>query len=199
MVARGVHVLVQWRYFSDRLEEAIRPQAGGLDWHGAVIGALVGMAVMAQIRRVHMRDLLPMLAWGVPLIGVGAWAGCAVSGCAFGREIPTLAAYPVWLVWDNVDIFGLYAPRFAVQPLGMALLTLVALFFVILDWRGIWQQGRFWWALMLLSVVMFGLGFLRGDDVPILFGIRADQWLDGVMIVGCVVTFFLLRKQWRSI
>src|SRR5215212_5278159 len=49
--ARIVHVLLNWAYFADNLSEALRPSAGGLDWHGAVIGGLVGLGIVSIWRR----------------------------------------------------------------------------------------------------------------------------------------------------
>ena len=48
--ARIVHVLLNWAYFADNLSEALHPNAGGLDWHGAVIGGLIGLALVAWVR-----------------------------------------------------------------------------------------------------------------------------------------------------
>src|SRR5579862_474100 len=42
--ARIGHVLLNWVYFEGNLSEALHPSAGGLDWHGAVIGGLIGLA-----------------------------------------------------------------------------------------------------------------------------------------------------------
>ncbi len=193
IVGRGVHVLVHWRYFADRTEEAMRLQAGGLDWHGVIVGTLLAVSFMGRVRGVRLRDLLPYLAWGIPLIALGAWAGCATAGCAYGREVPTLANYPTWLVWDNADIYGLYAPRFAVQALGIGLMSVLVMVFGLMDLRGIWKRTRFWLALLLVGVTTFALGFFRGDDMPMLLGLRADQGLDGVIIVGSIIGFFFFR------
>src|SRR5262245_29147958 len=40
--ARLFHVLLNWDYFADALNEAPIISLGGLDWHGAVIGGIVG-------------------------------------------------------------------------------------------------------------------------------------------------------------
>src|SRR5215510_4599103 len=50
--ARSLHVILNPDYFSDNLAEAFNLAAGGLDWHGAVIGALIGLysAIWAQRR-----------------------------------------------------------------------------------------------------------------------------------------------------
>src|SRR3954447_9846678 len=60
--ARIVHVLLNWAYFADNLSEALHPNAGGLDWHGAVIGGLIGLALVAWVRKLRLRALLDALS-----------------------------------------------------------------------------------------------------------------------------------------
>src|SRR5450432_3272808 len=55
--ARIEHVLLNWTYFADNLAEAVQPSAGGLDWHGAVIGGLIGLALVARWRKLDVRHL----------------------------------------------------------------------------------------------------------------------------------------------
>ena len=42
--ARAFHVAFNWDYFVDNRAEITLIEAGGLDWHGAVIGCLLGAA-----------------------------------------------------------------------------------------------------------------------------------------------------------
>src|SRR4051794_33575567 len=74
--ARIVHVLLNWAYFADNLSEALHPNAGGLDWHGAVIGGLIGLALIAWVRRLKLRDLLDALLPALPLLAFAGWLGC---------------------------------------------------------------------------------------------------------------------------
>src|SRR5688500_2929025 len=41
--ARLAHVLLNWDYFAEHSGEIFQLRAGGLDWHGAVIGGLLGL------------------------------------------------------------------------------------------------------------------------------------------------------------
>jgi prolipoprotein diacylglyceryltransferase len=48
IVARLFHVLLHWDYFVDNLPEARNIGAGGLDWHGAVLGGLLGLGIVTS-------------------------------------------------------------------------------------------------------------------------------------------------------
>lgn len=119
LLARVFHVALNWTYFNLHRDEIRFITAGGLDWHGAVIGALAGMFVMARMRRVSLPALLNTMALAVPFIGFMAWWGCGANHCAYGAEVDNLSNYPPWLVWERNDLYNIILPRYATQPLGM--------------------------------------------------------------------------------
>ena len=113
----------------------------------------------------------------LPLLAFAGWLGCAAAVCGYGAEVDTLAHYPAFAVAESRDVYGIIAPRYNTQLFGLALaLVLLALSFVLLRYDGL-KYRRFWILLALFSIGMLGIGFYRGDSVPILLGLRADQWL----------------------
>ena len=176
--ARIGHVLLNWTYFADNLNEALHPSAGGLDWHGAVIGGLIGLALIAWVRRLNVRALLDVLAPTLPLLTFAGWFGCWAAVCAYGAEVDTLAHYPAWATAETRDVYGIIAPRYNTQIFGMALaffLLIISLMLIRLGWL---KYRHFWLLLALLSAGMFGIGFFRGDYNPMIGSLRADQVLD---------------------
>lgn len=183
--ARLLHVMVHIAYFRYAASEAFQLTAGGLDWRGAVLGALLGVGVVARWRPIKLRHLFDGFALVLPIIALAAWAGCGAARCAYGAEVDTLSAYPALLVWEAEDIFGFLAPRFHTQQLGM--IAAVGLFLLMLVVTGarLLHGRRLWLALGLWAAVMFGIGALRGDYEPVIAGLRAGQWLDlGVLLVA---------------
>lgn len=181
LLARLEHVLLHWGYFRDHESAILNVQAGGLGWHGAVIGALLGLWMAARLRRIEAGHLLALMAPALPLLAFFAWWGCGANHCAYGAEVPTLAAHPDWLVWEAPDIFNLSAPRYRTQQLGMLLAASLLMLWWPLARRDAFRMEparRLWLLLLLLSAGMFGLGFLRGDEVLAAGGLRGDQWLD---------------------
>ncbi|MFW5773036.1 MAG: DNA-processing protein DprA, partial [Phototrophicaceae bacterium] len=73
LVGRAGHVLLHWRYFQDHTAEITRLRAGGLDWHGAVLGALLALLIAARLRRVDVSALLGALARNVVAAQAIGW------------------------------------------------------------------------------------------------------------------------------
>lgn len=183
IAARAGHVLLQLDYFTTHPAEILHYERGGLNWHGAVIGGLVGLWFAARLRKIALTPLLDSLALIFPLVMLAGWRGCMGASCAYGSEITRMAAYPAWLVWETADSYGLIAPRYATQLIG-ALLALCLLALAILLHRRNWLPGqRFWFILVLASIGMFGIGFLRGDSMLKIAELRLDQWLDLLLII----------------
>lgn len=178
VVARIVHVILNWNYFAYNTEEIIQIAQGGLDWHGAVFGAIAGMMLMSRWRSISLKSVLDRLTLAVPLLALMSWWGCWTASCAYGAEIYSLADYPSWMVWEGRDVFGIYAPRFHTQLLGMGLSIFLLLVAVVLIWRKLLMGRRLYLLLCLLGLSMFLLGFLRGDYALSLNGLRLDQYLD---------------------
>ncbi|MBN8635879.1 MAG: prolipoprotein diacylglyceryl transferase [Anaerolineae bacterium] len=148
--ARLEYVALAWDYFAAHPAELLHPELGGLGWHGAVIGAYTGMALMARWRGLDRRELLSRGAWALPLIALAGWVGCAAAGCGYGREVDTLANYADWLVWETRDVYGILAPRYATARFGVALAVVVALVGALTR-----RERRVWVMLALLSAAIF--------------------------------------------
>jgi prolipoprotein diacylglyceryltransferase len=189
---RAFHVLLAWDYFVDHPGEITRLNAGGLEWHGALFGAWLGIWIVSKFRKFRPLTLAPTLAFVIPIIGFAAWRGCEAATCAYGAEVTNMAEYPAWAVWEGSDIFGLIYPRFHTQWLGMMLSLVLLLLALILTWRNL--NMRFGLILGLFSVGMFMIGFLRGDAVPYIAGLRAEQWLD-LLTTGFAIMLMIFARS----
>lgn len=196
--ARAEHVLLHWAYFGDHPTEITRLQAGGLGWHGALAGAWLAIVVIGRMRGLYLRDIAGTLAIGLPMLAFVGWWGCGATACAYGAEVDTLADYPLWVVWEAPDIYGLTLPRFRTQPLGMGLsaaLLLVALLLTRRGWSGLQRLSII---VGLMGIGMFMIGFLRGDSVAMFGGLRGDQWFD-LLTVAIATAYCIVSANRRSI
>ena len=180
-IARAEHVLLNLAHFSFHRSEIIQIQAGGLGWHGALVGAALGMALVSRRRRLALPPIMDSLTLLVPLLSLALWWGCWSASCRYGLEVANLADYPAWLVWNGRDIFGMYAPRFHTQLLGMILSGIMLVTTLVLFWRKWLVYRRFWLVIMMLAAMLFFISFLQGDDHLRVNQLRVSQYLDGIV------------------
>ena len=215
--ARIAHVALNWDYFADNTSEIWIISAGGLDWHGALWGGLLGLALVRWTQTLLSRwlnrplpdhptfhPLLDSLTPALPLIGLGGWIGCLAAGCGYGKEVDTLANYPSWMTSLLVDVFGIVAPRYNTPYFGMLLCGIgFMLVLISVVWRRRSPQSarnprRFWLLVVILSMGMLLIGFYRADHTIVVYGLRADQLLDVIMLLWGLVLLFRSRDYIRK-
>lgn len=198
--ARLLHVALNWAYFTDHGGEILRLVAGGLSGPGAILGALLGLALTARWRKVPMRPALDALA---PALAAGLLLGglaCGAAACAYGAEVWTLADYPAWAVIEAPDVYGSVAPRYD-TPLFTAALGALLLILALGLARADRLRGlRLWLILGLAGIGLCVIGFYRGDRMPSLVPtLSAEQVLDLVLIGlsagGLAATALANRRQ----
>lgn len=188
ILARVEHVLLNWNYFAYNTAEITQFHEGGLDWHGAVVGAGIGMWIVSYWRNVPLKPIIDSLTLLLPLLSLAIWWGCWGASCRYGAEVETLANYPSWMVWEGRDIFGIYAPRFHTQFLGMSASIILLIMTLVLFWRKWLVFRRFWLLLSIVACIMFFISFLQGDYSIAYRGIRITQYQDGIIAVfACYV------------
>lgn len=195
--ARLAHVLLNWTYFSEHTDEIARLNAGGLEWHGSLFGGLLGLALAARWRGLDTAALLDLLAPVLPVLALSGWLGCWAWACGYGAEVDTLARYPAYAVSEARDVYGIIAPRYNTQAFGVVLALVTGLVAVVLMRRRVLYGVRFWLVLALLGAGMALIGTVRGDAVPSMAGVRADLWLDLVVIVLALgqCTLWIIRRR----
>lgn len=169
---------------------------GGLSFYGALIGALLALAVFARRRGLAV---LPLLDIAAPAAAIGqaiGHLGCLIGGDSYG--------VPTDLPWAVV-----YANPNAMAPLGVALhptqayeaILLAALFAGL--WLGRERLARIGDGAMVsayllgLAATRFGLFFLR-DEPSVLFGLKTAQLIGLAIAALAIVLFVSARRKTRS-
>lgn len=192
--ARLVYVAANADFYVSHLEEVVQVWQGGLAWPGAPLGALAGAWVYSRRRGEALGPMLDVLAVPILLLSALAWGGCLAAGCAYGYEAAP-GQLPGWLTSFAPDLYGLVAPRFATQALGIVL-SLLALAVVALQQRGQkWAPGAYGlYALSLAALIMFLLSFTRGDPAPRVGGYRLDT-VGGAIVLLASTGLWLARLR----
>ena len=169
---------------------------GGLNWHGALLGAWLAITICRRAPRWHALDfpaLAHSLSFTIPLFTFAAWRACASALCAYGREVDTLYGLPAWFADWSADIFTRIAPRYHTASLGQLLATGMLIAAWLLWRRSLPAARRLSVIIAMLAAGMWAMGQLRGDPLPTLAGQRADQWLDLLVMLAALIT--LLRPH----
>ena len=189
--ARLLYVAVNAEYYLPHIDEVVQVWQGGLSWLGAPAGAWLGAWLYARRRREPLWPVLDALALPFGLLSLLAWVGCLAAGAAYGYAV-TPGQFPAWFVSQAPDIFGLAAPRFPTQALGLAWSMVILL--VIWGTRrgpgGRWPAGALGaYALSLAALGVFFLDFTRGDPAPLIAGYRSD-------VVGAALVLVAATGAW---
>ena len=193
--ARLGYAAINAAYFQDHVGEIFRIWEGGLFWPTGLIGGSLGAWLITRLH--HDRSplrILDQLAVGAPLGIALGWIGCYLSAAAYGREM--FPGEPLFfLSIDAPDLYGLTNPRWPSQLLG-ALWALLVFILLWLTRDRDWPTGRYFW--LFIATYSFGsvlVGFTRADDMPLAFGWRLDQILDGVLTIAGVIGLLVTRRK----
>ncbi len=187
IVGRAVYVLTHFDYYGVHPQAILQFSQGGIDWHGVVWSSVLVIWLFARWKNVPFPALLNTCATALPIVMFGAWWGCHAASCSYGAEVQNMSQYPSWLVWEGPDIYGLQLPRFYTQSIGTILAFALFVLELLLSRLPHFRSNRFALVLILMSLSMFGIGFLRGDAVLRVANLRADQWLDGTTLLFALV------------
>src|SRR5690606_37583121 len=83
LLGRGLHVILNWEFFADRLELIWQlHREGGLNWQATVIGALIADYTMAKFRKLELTPLLTNAVIILPFLAFMSYYACATASCA---------------------------------------------------------------------------------------------------------------------
>jgi prolipoprotein diacylglyceryl transferase len=185
--SRLYHVITDWKRFQGDWWSVFAIWKGGLGVPGGILaGTLVGLYV-ARRRGVNLADGLDAAVPGVPLAQAIGRLGNWFNQELFGRpsDLPwALEIDPEHRPTRFADE-ATFHPTFAYEALWNLALVGVLLW---LDRKGVIRRGR----LFAVYVLGYGLGrlwveALRVDEASLLFGIRVNLWVSGVLILGGLI------------
>ncbi len=206
-------VIYHWDFFVEYPSEIIALWHGGWVWHGALLFGLIGLGMYCFLRKISFLMLASVLSPGVILgQALGRW-GNYFNQEAYGPPLQAWWAIPIDVAHRlaGYDQYETFHPAFLYESVGdvvlFVLLFLWVLFIVkkirikrIESSIGVQKLGMvFFTYLIIYSLIRFGVEFFRIDTVPVLWGLRAPQWVSvDIILVGIIATVYLLNKKRRS-
>jgi phosphatidylglycerol:prolipoprotein diacylglycerol transferase len=193
---RALFVWMNAGYFGAHPNEGWQLWRGGLAYHGALAGGLLGLGLWSLAARRPFWPVAARLAPGLVVLAVFGWLACAAEGCAFGREVPIGGVPLVDVVAAELpDDLGIVTLRFRTQA-AAALLSLAAfgLTFGALR-KGAPAAAVFLLALAGISLARAAVAPFRGDVVPVVGGFRADLLVDAALgLAATAAAVVVLRR-----
>jgi len=177
------HAAIHWAYYSAHLNEVPQFWRGGLDWHGAVLGGIGALAIYCRVRSMRWRLVSDVFSLIVPAGTLFIYTGCLMVSCGHGLEVRSLADYPPLIAAEMPNLYGVVAPRLLSQGYGIVLSVILIVFSLLLSTVVTRRGIRLWIVLALLGLGVFGIGFTRGDAVPMVGILRLDQILDLLTLI----------------
>lgn len=195
------YVLANWNAFSENWGRALRIWEGGLAFHGAFLGGLAVLLIfgirdrrsdniqspLANILRLG-DAMTPGLALGLTF----GWAACLLGGCTYGK-IGQGFGYAIL-----PDLYGVEAPRFATQAVGLGFCLVLLILFWLLRRRWPFPGVAFLMFGLLYFTGQFFLEFTRGDEAIYLGPWRLAQVLDLLLALLAAVALMMLWWRWNK-
>jgi len=183
------YVAAHWEYFSDHLSESFALWTGGMSFHGAFLGGCLALILYALIARKSFWQIADILATGLSLGAIFGWLACFTGGCAYG------VVGNGFLFILLPDIYGIEAPRFALQLAG-AMQSLIILIVLLLIVRTTRRPGvPFALFLLLYFGGQAGLELLRADESILVGSWRLGQIVDMALAAAGVLLFIFVRDR----
>lgn len=163
----------------------------GFVFYGGLIGGLLFIFAGAKIHRIKAASYIRSFIFLIPFIHCFGRIGCFMAGCCYGRPYdgPGAVTFPS-------NSFALPGVKlFPVQLMEAALLMLISIILLILQFRKNWYYTIETY-LILYGCVRYVLEYYRYDNARGIFaGLSTSQWISLAFIVFAVLSIIVNRKS----
>lgn len=190
--ARLFMVFDDMAYYAQQPWQILNIRGGGLAWHGAIIGGVLGFLAYHRRSGVDCARLLDLVVPPMVLGHIAGRIGCFLNGCCVGRptDVPWAATFPDAPEWQHV-------PRHPTQ-LYEALAEVATLLFLTLWWerRMGWRGSMIYVYLCIYGTVRFIVDFYRQE--PLLYGgLDEAQYVSiGLILIGAFGLWRVSHRAW---
>lgn len=180
--SRISYVWLHWSYYSRHTPEIWQIWAGGLDWTGAIWGALILIflvsGILDQSPRAVLNDSLPFFTWTVTALWLASLVSHTYYGPIHGKE---------WWTLPMLDQAGEIHHRIPIHLLA-AILTAVCGSWLDQQFRWWLKSTQFSWFMLTQMLILIGMSFWRADPVPKVAGIPSDLLFACLYLMGTLIS-----------
>lgn len=192
VAGRAGYVLAHRDYFWTHLDETWRLWQGGLSYHAALFGGVLGLLLWCRHRRCSLPDYADLLAPAGALWSAFGWSACWFEGCAYGQE-----TYLGPLAADLPDSLGVYAIRYQTQAAGIGV-SLLALALFCYWQRKLPPGGGFWLVAAVLSLGRALITLYRGDLQSLFGPVSVSTVVDTLLALVSLAGFLFTYYSWSA-
>jgi len=184
ILSRLSYIPLNWDYYSANPIQVFNIRQGGLTFHGAVLGGVLGSLLITRWRRLsfgRMADLAaPYLALGYAIARIG----CFLNGCCYGK--------PTSVPWALPCAAGDSLLRHPTQLYSFAAGLLIFLLLLYLKRKKSFPGELFTLYLIFYSIYRFLLEFFR--ESPSLLGWLTPGQTVSLVLGPAALLFWLWRR-----
>jgi phosphatidylglycerol---prolipoprotein diacylglyceryl transferase len=184
--ARLFHVVDNWAYYSQHLEQIVLINEGGIAIYGAVIGGILTGTLYARVRGIKLGAVSDGGAVGLIIGQAIGRIGDVINGEHHGLPLDA----PWAVVYTHPETLGEIGLPVHLA-VGYELIWDMLIFALLLLMRRTAGQGKMFWSYVLLySLGRFWISFYRVDAIQA-FGLRQAQLiaLVGIVLGGAMLAY----------
>jgi prolipoprotein diacylglyceryl transferase len=159
---------------------------GGLAFQGALAGALISGAAAARVKKLPFWKTADVIAPYIALGQAVGRIGCFLNGCCYGMIVEN---------GPGITFPGETVMRAPTQVYSS--LALLGIFMALMEFREkrAFNGHVFAVYLILYSFFRFFIGFMRGDNPVVFFGMKLSQLISAGMFLCGIVIYAALKTK----
>ena len=193
VLARLVYVVLNWSDYSGTPASMVQVWTGGLTFHGALAGMILGAFIVCRLHRLEFWRVVDICAPGVVLAYAIGRVGCFFNSCCYGRPTEIFGGVRFHDVVSNV----MTTPRHPTQ-LYSTFFALVVFTVLLRLRRDVTPAGQiFCWSFGFMSAARFFVEFFRkGVSAELfLFGLTQAQWVSLFIMAALVCLYRYVSRR----
>ena len=168
-------------FYASHPGDILNMRAGGMSWHGALVGIVVGAWIPTRRVGVSLLDFLDVAAPGV-LVGLGIGRiGCFLNGCCYGKVTASAFSIVTLIEQDQLHWVARYPTQLVEMTLAFLCVPLLLLWLRHRRFRGEIFLGF----LAVYSVIRFVVEFFREGATLGGTPLTLAQWVSVVLVLMC--------------